>query len=299
MATDRPRPRPGPRMAPEAVAAPPGDAVRAARAVRIVLASLATLGVLASVGNLRSGRGSAPSLEGIAQAMAVSAKEDARAGDPPRERRLRQQMVERQIRSRGVTSARVLAAMEQVPRHLFVPDAERGQAYEDHPLPIGGGQTISQPYIVALMTALLGLPAQSSAPSRVLEIGTGSGYQAAVLSRVAAQVYSVEIVADLGARARDTLARLGYENVQVRIGDGYRGWPEAAPFDGILLTAAPRGVPAPLIAQLKPGGRMVLPIGGFDQDLIGVDKEADGTVKEEKVLPVRFVPMTGEAEGRP
>jgi len=286
-------------MAPEAVAAPPGDAVRAARAVRIVLASLATLGVLASVGNLRSGRGSAPSLEGIAQAMAVSAKEDARAGDPPRERRLRQQMVERQIRSRGVTSARVLAAMEQVPRHLFVPDAERGQAYEDHPLPIGGGQTISQPYIVALMTALLGLPAQSSAPSRVLEIGTGSGYQAAVLSRVAAQVYSVEIVADLGARARDTLARLGYENVQVRIGDGYRGWPEAAPFDGILLTAAPRAVPPPLIAQLKPGGRMVLPIGGFDQDLIVLTKEADGTVKEEKVLPVRFVPMTGEAEGRP
>src|ERR1700687_6056415 len=196
MATDRPRPRPGPRMAPEAVAAPPGDAVRAARAVRIVLASLATLGVLASVGNLRSGRGSAPSLEGIARAT-------------------------------------------------------------------GGGQTISQPYIVALMTALLGLPAQSSAPSRVLEIGTGSGYQAAVLSRVAAQVYSVEIVADLGARARDTRARLGYENVQVRIGDGYRGWPEAAPFDGILLTAAPRAVPPPLIAQLKPGGRMVLPIGGL------------------------------------
>jgi protein-L-isoaspartate(D-aspartate) O-methyltransferase len=292
MATDRPRPRSGPRAAPGEVTAPAGAV---SRTVRVVLASVAILGTLASVGNLGSRGESAPILGGIAQAMAVSAKDDARAGDPPRERRLRQQMVERQIRSRGVTSARVLAAMEQVPRHLFVPDAERGQAYEDHPLPIGGGQTISQPYIVALMTALLGLPVQS----RVLEIGTGSGYQAAVLSRVAAQVYSVEIVADLGARARDTLARLGYENVQVRIGDGYRGWPEAAPFDGILLTAAPHAVPPPLIAQLKPGGRMVLPIGGFDQDLVVLTKQADGTVKREKILPVRFVPMTGEAEGQP
>ncbi len=227
--------------------------------------------------------------------MAVTATEDNHAADPPRERRLRQRMVEQQIRSRGVTSPQVLAAMAQVPRHLFVPEGERGHAYEDHPLPIGGGQTISQPYIVALMTALLGLPPQS----RVLEIGTGSGYQAAVLSRVAAQVYSVEILSELGTRARETLSRLGYENVQVRIADGYRGWPEAAPFDGILLTAAPHAVPPTLIAQLKPGGRMVLPIGGFDQDLIVLTKQPDGTVKEEKVLPVRFVPMTGEAESRP
>ena len=296
MAIDPPRPRP-PR--------PPRRT--SAHAARVVLAALAIVAVsgsrwtpggpgrAGSGGNSGSGDFSAPSFGGIAQAMAATAKQDTRAGDPPRERRLRQRMVEQQIRSRGVISAPVLAAMEQVPRHLFVPAAERGQAYEDHPLPIGGGQTISQPYIVALMTALLRLPAQS----RVLEIGTGSGYQAAVLSRVAAQVYSVEIVAELGTRARETLARLGYENVQVRIGDGYRGWPEAAPFDGILLTAAPHAVPPPLIAQLKPGGRMVLPIGGFDQDLIVLTKQPDGTVKEEKVLPVRFVPMTGEAEGRP
>jgi len=232
---------------------------------------------------------------GIAVAMAGTSQQDDRAGDPPRLRRQRQQMVDEQIRARGVTSPRVLAAMQQVPRHLFVPDSERAQAYEDHPLPIGGGQTISQPYIVGLMTALLALPASA----KVLEIGTGSGYQAAVLSRVAGQVYSMEIVPELGARARDTLARLGYDNVHVRVADGYRGWPEAAPFDGILLTAAPQTVPAPLVAQLKPGGRMVLPIGGFDQELMVLTKNLDGTIKQEKVLPVRFVPMTGEAEGRP
>ncbi|MBV8200881.1 MAG: protein-L-isoaspartate(D-aspartate) O-methyltransferase [Acidobacteria bacterium] len=224
--------------------------------------------------------------------MAVTSKQPERALDPLPQRRQRQQMVERQIRARGVTSAPVLAAMEQVPRHLFVPSSERDQAYEDHPLPIGGGQTISQPYVVALMTALLELPPRS----KVLEVGTGSGYQAAVLSRVAGQVYSIEIVPELGARARETLSRLGYANVEVRVGDGYRGWPEAAPFDGILLTAAPQAVPPPLVAQLKPGGRMVLPVGGFDQDLIVLTKNPDGTVKQEKVLPVRFVPMTGEAE---
>jgi protein-L-isoaspartate(D-aspartate) O-methyltransferase len=288
-----------------------------AHAARVLLAALAIVAVsgifVGSVGVVgRAGSGghtgstrstgpgdlAVPGVGGIAQAMAATATEatgGSHAADPPRERRLRQRMVEQQIRSRGVTSPQVLAAMAQVPRHLFVPDGERGHAYEDHPLPIGGGQTISQPYIVALMTALLGLPPQS----RVLEIGTGSGYQAAVLSRVAAQVYSVEILAELGTRARQTLSRLGYENVQVRIADGYRGWPEAAPFDGILLTAAPHAVPPPLIAQLKPGGRMVLPIGGFDQDLIVLTKQPDGTVKEEKVLPVRFVPMTGEAEGKP
>jgi protein-L-isoaspartate(D-aspartate) O-methyltransferase len=232
---------------------------------------------------------------GIAIAMAPTSRQDDLGGDSPRERRQRQQMVDEQIKARGVSSPRVLLAMEQVPRHLFVPAGERRQAYEDHPLPIGGGQTISQPYVVALMTALLDLTPQS----RVLEIGTGSGYQAAVLSRLAGEVYSVEIVPELGARARDTLARLGYGNVHVRIGDGYRGWPEAAPFDAILLTAAPHAAPPPLVAQLKAGGRMVLPVGGFDQDLLVVTKNADGTTRQEKVLPVRFVPMTGEAEGKP
>jgi protein-L-isoaspartate(D-aspartate) O-methyltransferase len=232
---------------------------------------------------------------GILTAMTPNPSREAAEGDSPRERRQRQQMVDEQIKARGVFSPPVLLAMEEVPRHLFVPSSERAQAYEDHPLPIGGGQTISQPYVVALMTALLELPPRA----RVLEIGTGSGYQAAVLSRVAGEVYSVEIIPELGARARDTLARLGYGNVHVRIGDGYRGWPEAAPFDGILLTAAPQAAPPPLVAQLKPGGRMVLPVGGLDQDLLVLTKNPDGSTKQEKVLPVRFVPMTGEAEGRP
>jgi protein-L-isoaspartate(D-aspartate) O-methyltransferase len=232
---------------------------------------------------------------GICIAMGPTTRHDDGAGDSSRERRQRQQMIDEQIKARGVTSPRVLQAMEQVPRHLFVPASERDQAYEDHPLPIGGGQTISQPYIVGLMTALLDLGPQS----RVLEIGTGSGYQAAVLARIAAEVYSIEIVPELGARARDTLSRLGYNNVHVRIGDGYRGWPEAAPFDGILVAAAPHAPPPPLLAQLKPGGRLVLPVGGFDQDLLVVTKNADGTFRQERVLPVRFVPMTGEAEGSP
>jgi protein-L-isoaspartate(D-aspartate) O-methyltransferase len=271
-------------------------ALPARRAWLAWLAVLAALAViLGAVGSLAMAAPAGPSTSGIVQPMASTSQADDGAGDQVRQRRLRLQMVAEQIRSRGVTSPRVLAAMEEVPRHLFVPDSERDQAYEDHPLPIGGGQTISQPYIVGLMTALLDL----RPGSRVLEIGTGSGYQAAVLSRVAGQVYSVEIVPALGAQARETLARLGYDNVHVRIGDGYRGWPEAAPFDGILLTAAPHAVPPPLLAQLKPGGRLVLPLGGFDQELMLLTKGPDGAVKEEKVLPVRFVPMTGEAERKP
>jgi protein-L-isoaspartate(D-aspartate) O-methyltransferase len=207
---------------------------------------------------------------------------------------VRHEMVEAQVKGRDVKDAAVLAAMEEVPRHLFVPAGERGEAYADHPLPIGGGQTISQPYIVGLMTQLLGV----DKGSKVLEIGTGSGYHAAVLSRVAGQVFTMEIVPSLGEEAGAILGRLGYGNVHVRIGDGYQGWPQEAPFDAILLTAAPAHIPEPLLAQLKPGGRMVLPMGGARQELLVLTKRPDGTIERKDILPVRFVPMTGEAQGR-
>jgi protein-L-isoaspartate(D-aspartate) O-methyltransferase len=202
-------------------------------------------------------------------------------------------MVETQIVARGVRDPRVLAAMRKVPRHVFVDPSERDQAYDDRPLPIAGSQTISQPYIVALMTELLGL----SPGARVLEIGTGSGYQSAVLGELASEVYSIEILPDLARSASDTLKRLGYNNVTVREGDGYRGWPEHAPFDGIIVTAAPERIPEPLIEQLAPGGRMVIPVGGFFQELKVFTKDAQGRVAEKDIIPVRFVPMTGEVEG--
>jgi protein-L-isoaspartate(D-aspartate) O-methyltransferase len=201
-------------------------------------------------------------------------------------------MVDRQIAARGVRDPRVLAAMREVPREQFVPEPLRAAAYEDGPLPIGEGQTISQPYVVAAMCEHLALKPQD----RVLEIGTGSGYHAAVLSRLASQVFSIEIVPPLAERARRTLTDLGYANVKVRTGDGYRGWPEEAPFDAVILTAAPPEIPEPLVAQLKPGGRMVLPVGvGDDQQLVVLKKTAQGLEKS-VAFPVRFVPMTGEAE---
>jgi protein-L-isoaspartate(D-aspartate) O-methyltransferase len=206
----------------------------------------------------------------------------------------RQRMIE-DIRARGVTSPRVLAALEAVPRHLFVPESERSEAYADTPLPIGAGQTISQPYIVAFMTHHLDV----QPGERILEIGTGSGYQAAVLSRLGAEVYSIEIIKILGERARRTLAELGYRNVQLRIGDGYQGWPSAAPFDGIIVTAAPPSIPNPLLRQLKVGGKMVIPVGGAYQDLWVLTKRRDGGFDRQRVLPVLFVPMTGEAQKRP
>jgi len=206
---------------------------------------------------------------------------------------VRARMVESQIVSRGVRDPRVLAAMREVPRHLFVEPAERARAYEDTPLPIGGHQTISQPYIVALMTELLDL----SPSERVLEIGTGSGYQSAVLGELAHEVYSIEIIPELARAASEKLRGLGYANVVVREGDGYRGWPEKAPFDGIIVTAAPARIPEPLLDQLAPGGRMVIPVGGFFQELKVFTKEPDGRITEKDIIPVRFVPMTGEAEG--
>jgi protein-L-isoaspartate(D-aspartate) O-methyltransferase len=211
-------------------------------------------------------------------------------GDDERWRETRERMVDSQIARRGITDARVLAAMRRVPRHLFVPDHLQDQAYDDGALPIGEGQTISQPYIVAIMTTLLDL----KGGERVMEIGSGSGYQTAVLAEVAGEVYSVEIVERLSERACALLGRLGYDNVTFRVGDGYRGWEEHAPYDGVIVTAAPTHVPPALLEQLKVGGRLVLPVGDEDQELLKVVKEEKG-LREEWVIPVRFVPMTGEA----
>ena len=214
----------------------------------------------------------------------------AGAGGPERERL---EMVEHQIAARGVTDERVLAAMRSVPRHRFVPESERPYAYRDTPLPIGHGQTISQPYIVAFMTEALGL----EGTERVLEVGTGSGYQAAILGEVAGEVYTIESVEALAERSAALLEDLGYRRVHVRAGDGYAGWPEEAPFEAIIVTAAPDHVPAPLLEQLAPGGRLVIPVGDQRQELLRITRTDDG-LQEERLLPVRFVPMTGEAEER-
>ena len=224
----------------------------------------------------------------------VLAVPSAGLGDHPQSlaTRDRARMVRQQIERRGVEDARVLDAMRAVPRHRFVPEDQRRYAYEDRPLPIGHRQTISQPYIVAVMTELLDpQPAHT-----VLEIGTGSGYQAAVLAGLVKRVVSIEIVAPLAKRAKKTLADLGYGNVTVIHGDGYRGLPDQAPFDGIIVTAAPEQIPKPLIDQLKVGGRMVIPVGDVHQDLLVLERTKTGIVKK-RVFGVRFVPMTGEVRG--
>ncbi|PYJ16272.1 MAG: protein-L-isoaspartate(D-aspartate) O-methyltransferase [Verrucomicrobia bacterium] len=203
----------------------------------------------------------------------------------------RQRMVTEQLKARGISDERVLNAMNKVPREEFVPPDSRAGSYEDGPLPIGYGQTISQPYIVAFMTEQLRLKPSD----RVLEIGTGSGYQAAILAELMSQVYSIEIVEPLAKNAEATLQRLGYENVHVKIGDGYKGWPEAAPFDAIIVTCAPDRVPQPLVDQLKDGGRMVIPVGDrIAQELYLLEKK-NGQLKQSATLPVRFVPMAREA----
>jgi protein-L-isoaspartate(D-aspartate) O-methyltransferase len=229
-----------------------------------------------------------------------SAREQAGgSADPfqaPRER-----MVTDQLQARGVHDPGVLAAMRRVPRHLFVPPEEQAHAYEDRPLPIGHGQTISQPYIVALMTEL----ARPRAGDRALEVGTGSGYQSAVLSGLVGEVFTVEIAEELARAAERRLANLGYANVRTRVGDGYGGWPERAPFDLILVTAAPDHVPPALISQLKPGGRLVIPVGAvYDvQELRLIEKDPAGRVRTQNVIPVRFVPLrrnpAGEDPGDP
>ena len=200
-------------------------------------------------------------------------------------------MVQQQLVTRGIKDGRVLAAMGKVPREQFVPPESRDASYEDGPLPIGHDQTISQPYIVAFMTEQL----RPKPSDRVLEIGTGSGYQAAILAELVSEIYSVEIVAPLARAAEATLHHLGYKNVRVKTGDGYKGWPEAAPFDAIIVTCAPDKVPQLLVDQLRDGGRMVIPVGErFAQQLYLLEKK-NGQLRESVTLPVRFVPMTGEA----
>ena len=190
----------------------------------------------------------------------------------------------------AITNKKVLAAMYEVPRHWFVPKEYAHAAYHDGPLPIGHGQTISQPYIVAIMTELL----HPQLTHTVLEVGTGSGYQAAVLSQLVQQIYTIEIVAPLGEEAAQTLSERGYDNVEVRVGDGYLGWQEQAPFDGIIVTAAPDHIPQPLIDQLRTGGRMVIPVGpsGGIQELLVLTKQKDGSIRETEMMAVRFVPLT-------
>ena len=226
-------------------------------------------------------------------ALLLCLPQQAVLGDEARQRR---EMVEEIVALAGFSEAvridaRVLGAMNTVPRHEFVPSGQKPYAYENRPLPIGYGQTISQPYIVAAMTELL----KPGPGQTVLEIGTGSGYQAAVLAGLTQTVYTIEIVEALARQATERLHRLGYANVHVRSGDGYFGWPEAGPFDAIVVTAAASHVPPPLLRQLKPGGRMVIPVGApfMTQQLMLIEKERDGTLKTRQMMAVRFVPLTG------
>jgi protein-L-isoaspartate(D-aspartate) O-methyltransferase len=202
---------------------------------------------------------------------------------------MREKMVETQIKGRGVKNPRVLSALLKVERHRFVSEENLNSAYSDQPLPIGEGQTISQPYIVALMTELLDLKGDE----KVLEIGTGSGYQAAILAELSKEVYTIEIIESLASMSKKRLLELGYQNIQVKAGDGYLGWPEFAPFDAIIVTAAPDHIPKPLIEQLKEGGRMVVPVGTHTQELKKIVKRS-GKIETTDVIPVLFVPMTGE-----
>ena len=214
--------------------------------------------------------------------------------EPSESTEARRRMIERDLAGRDVTDEVVLQAMGKVPRHQFVPAELRGSAYADHPLPIGHEQTISQPYIVALMTELAG----ARKGMRALDIGTGSGYQAAVLGEICKEVYSIEIVEPLAKEAKKRLADLGYKNITVRQGDGYQGWPDKAPFDVIIVAAAPDHVPQPLVDQLAPGGKLVIPVGDWYQELLVIERDKDGKIHRDRGIGVRFVPMTGEAQKR-
>jgi len=230
---------------------------------------------------------------GFSKSQCIYKENAAKEYDEEHWKELRYKMVQTQIEARGVKDKRVLDAMRKVPRHLFVPEDKREEAYEDYPLPIGEGQTISQPYIVAVMTESLQLKGKET----VFEVGTGSGYQAAILSLLCEKVYTIEIVPELAKKAKTLLRRLGYKNVEVFEGDGYAGLPSKAPFDGIIITAAPKVVPEPLKKQLKIGGRMVLPLGDRFQDLVLITRTGKNEWKEKVVLPsVIFVPMIGEVQ---
>jgi protein-L-isoaspartate(D-aspartate) O-methyltransferase len=234
-----------------------------------------------------------PASFGLFAALAAFA-DSQNPSDADRFSAMREDMVSGQIAARGIKDPAVLRALRAVPRHEFVPAEHRREAYADHPLPIGEDQTISQPYIVALMSEL----ARVRRGSRVLEIGTGSGYQAAVLAEMGAEVWTIEIIAPLGRRAAADLKRAGYGKVHTRIGDGHAGWPEAAPFDAVVITAAPPKVPQPLLDQLKPIGRLVVPEGEREQELVVYTKDAAGRVRRKFAEHVRFVPMTGKAQNR-
>ncbi|MFW5908761.1 MAG: protein-L-isoaspartate(D-aspartate) O-methyltransferase [Desulfosalsimonas sp.] len=202
----------------------------------------------------------------------------------------RMKMIRQQLRARGIENPEILAAFKKVPRHKFVPEKLKKYAYQDHPLPIGQDQTISQPYIVAMMTRSI----KPKKTDRILEVGTGSGYQAAILAELSEQVYTIEIIESLAESARRTLSETGYENVHVKTGDGFKGWAEHAPFDAIVVTCAPEKVPEPLKEQLSEGGRMVIPVGRkYDQNLVVLEKK-EGELIEKQILPVRFVPMVDE-----
>jgi len=229
----------------------------------------------------------------IGTMLALAGCASRAATDYPSQRKA---MIEKQIQARGVRDERVLAAMAKVPRQLFVPTDVRAQAYEDRPLPIGHDQTISQPYIVALMTEA----ARVQPGDKVLEIGTGSGYQAAVLSEITPKVFTIEILAPLADQARKRLHRLGYRTVQVKTGDGYLGWPKEAPFDAIIVTAAPEEIPPRLVEQLKDGGRMVVPVGGEPAQRLTLVERRGDKLRVTTLAPVRFVPMVhGETQEEP
>lgn len=236
-----------------------------------------------------------PLLSHLSQAQVSETSKDTISWQQPRfsdRRQERIQMVEEGIKQQGVDDQAVLEAMRHVPRHRFVPEEYQQFAYQNRPLPIGHNQTISQPYIVGYMSQMLNL----ESGDKVLEIGTGSGYQAAVLSELTPHVFTIEIVEALGKRARSLFENLGYSTIKTNIGDGYKGWPEHAPFDAVILTAAPEEIPQPLIDQLKPGGVMVAPVGaaGEIQILMEIRKTKDGEIRMDRKLPVRFVPMTGD-----